>query len=150
MIKFQLAVSLFVLFSAAVNAEVLCKAEEKSHDLVIGEAEYNLEEASDSLEFLQSKIPEIIKIEHQDFIEKILNGEPLSELEKLYSPVLTQEAFYIGYPNSLAIVHGTLLKQNVLILKYKYALSNKAPDKQAFESALKEFCEFESSVSYVD
>ena len=109
------------------------------------EKDFNLDQAMKSVTFLEKDVVKIIR-EHE---------------HKSYS-ILDYEGFYIGYPNNITFVKGTLLKQDALIARNKFEIEKlKLKDgnstkkevskaEQAYLKAQKRFCEFLRQAEYVD
>ena len=139
-----------LLLPLQLSAETLCSEDDEDIQLLIGESEFTLERAESSIIYLREGLPKIIAENHAMLTKRVLSGEKLNESDLFMQNVLHSEHYYLSYPNSVSIVRGTLLKQNAMILKYKYMHSQKKADQEAMERALNEFCEYASSATYVD
>lgn len=112
-----------------------------AEELKIFESEFTIDRSLNSVKFLEKDVIEIIK-KHE---------------HKEYS-ILDYEGFYIGYPNHLMFVKGTLLKQNAIIAKQELEiLKLKKSKKQEisiaskkYEDARNKFCDFLKSNEYTD
>lgn len=133
-------------------AEEICPGSDKlpppsgAEELKMYEKDFTIDKAMKSLSFLEKDVIKIIK-EH--------------EHKKSYS-ILDYEGFYIGYPNNLTFVKGTLLKQEAIIAKNNFEieqlkLKNGTTTKEkvsktekAYLEAKKKFCDFLNQAEYVD
>jgi len=140
----------FFLIAQTAIADTLCGNKPKEHDLVIGESQYTYEKSMSANSYIREEVPKMIIKNHDSLKALIKSNKKISSSELFENDMALEQVFFIDYPNNFQIITGTLLKQNALILKYKYAKSKKVSDKKAYLAALKEFCEFESGASYVD
>ena len=141
---------IFLLLANISFAEDICPESDKTplpsdaDDLRMYKKEFTFQHAMQSLEYLEKDVINIIK-KHKES-----------------HSILEDESFYISYPNSIAFVKGTLLKQEVLIarnklevekLKLKKDTGSKKEVKEAeniYLNAKKKFCDFLKSAEYVD
>ncbi len=143
---------LFVLlsFQTPCFGETLCDCDsinstiESPDELKINADGLSFESSMHSLEYLET-----------DFIQTL---ESAKDIESLYS----DEKFYIGYPNHLSIIKGTVLKQTVMLAKLKLdieILKSKTGkgSAKALSKARKNliescqlYCSFLSKTNYVD
>jgi len=143
---------LFILFyfQTSCFGEKLCDCDiinstiESPDEVKIDEKGLSFEDALNSLEYLETY-----------FIQTLQSAK---DIESLYS----DEKFYIGYPNHLSIIKGTVLKQNVMLAKLKLdieTLKSKTGkgSVKAFSKARKNliescqlYCSFLSKTHYVD
>jgi len=145
-------VCLILLFAKVSFAEEICPGSDKwpassgAEELKMNEKDFNLAAAMKSVSYLEKDVPTIIK-KH--------------EHKNSYS-ILDQEDFYIGYPNHLTFVKGTLLKQEAIIAKKKLdieqlKLKNGTTTKEevskaekTYVTSQKKFCNFLKKAEYVD
>ena len=131
-------------------AEEICPGSDKlpapsgADELKMIENEFSFSHAMKSSQFLEEDVIEILK-----------NHTGVHS-------VLSYEGFYIGYPNSVTFVKGTLMRQEALIAKgrlevAKLKLKNGKATKSDVERAEKVFfeakdmfCKFLESAEYVD
>lgn len=134
------------------SAEEICPGSDKlpaasgAEELKMYEKDFTIDKAMKSVSFLEKDVIKIIR-EH--------------EHKKFYS-ILDYEGFYIGYPNNLTFVKGTLLKQEAIIAKNIFEieqlkLKNDTTTKEklskaekAYITAKKKFCDFLKQAEYVD
>lgn len=140
----------FSLFSANVSAEELCPNIDTlpppsgADELKMLEKQFTFKHAMESIQYLEKDVIEMLK-KHKGS----------------YS-ILDFEGFYIGYPNSISFLKGTLLKQEALIAKNRLELmklkssKNTATKKKIDEAkkiyteSRKKFCDFLKNTEYVD
>jgi hypothetical protein len=152
--KISIVISAFLIlfFAFSALAEEICPGSDKwpvasgVEELKMYEKDFTIDKAMKSVSFLEKDVIKIIK-EH--------------EHKKSYS-ILDYEGFYIGYPNSLAFVKGTLLKQEARNAKNKLEIeklklnNNKnikedvSKAEKAYLAAKKKFCDFLKEAEYVD
>ena len=131
-------------------AEELCPGSDKAptpsgaDELKMFEKDFNFSHAMKSAQFLEKDVVEILKNHTGSH------------------SVLSYEGFYIGYPNSVTFLKGTLLRQEALIAKNKLEVSKlklkngeiqKSEVKKAekvFIEARNQFCGFLKNAEYVD
>jgi len=134
------------------SGEEICPGSDKwptdsgAVELKMYEKDFTIDKAMKSVNFLEKDVIRIIK-EH---------GQ-----KKSYS-ILLYDRFYIGYPNSLTFLKGTLLKQEAIIakknlvieqLKLKNGTTIKeevSKKEKAYFAAQKKFCDFLKKAEYVD
>jgi len=148
MSKFYLAI--LILVPLPLSAETLCEESKDKHELSIQESDLGYAQAQNSVQYIDENFPKSIENSHRRLVERVLSGEKLSKTTLEHSSVLASPSYYAGYNNHVAIIQGTLLKQNALIFKFKYLSSGLEADKTSYEKALMEFCSFVSHASYVD
>ncbi len=145
-----ISVFFFLALVTVSSAEEICPGSDKwpaasgAHELKMYENHFNLDKAMKSVSFLEK---DVIK---------------MMEEHKGTHSILEYEGFYIGYPNDIAVVKGTLLKQDVLIaknraeierLKLKNGTGTKkevSTAEQAYLKAQKRFCDFLKQAERVD
>ncbi|WOV91584.1 MAG: hypothetical protein R1F54_02725 [Candidatus Zeuxoniibacter abyssi] len=135
--------------SSLTQAGVLCGEIPDKYNLHEEET-YNLDNALNSLDYLKSDLPNLIEEEHKYLAGKIISGEEIGTRDLNYPPIFSREQYYISHPNTIAIIHGTLLKQRALLLKYKYAETKNKENKAAYEKALNAFCDYVKTTYYSD
>jgi len=149
-------VIIFLCGSMVLANEQLCpapKASDPKEDfLKIKETEFNIDKALQSLNFLDKKVYEIIKDNDERTYQLIRSNKIDKEMPLELLSVLSNERFYLGYPNHLSIVKGTLLKYRLLYLRELISKSTQTSSgiKNELEKAKKDYCDFISSVQYVD
>ena len=151
MILRKIIFAFIILLSVNTSiADEICPSSSKTpppsgaEELKMFENQFNFQHAMNSVQFLEKDVIEILK-NHKG---------PHS--------VLDYEGFYIGYPNSITFVKGTLLREEALIAKSKLEVAKlklmngtgsksevKKAEKVYFESR-DAFCTFLKSVEYVD
>lgn len=112
-----------------------------AEELKIFESKFTINRALNSVNFLEKDVIEIIK-KHE---------------HKEYS-ILDFEGFYLGYPNHLMSVKGTLLKQNAIIAKQELEILKLKKGKKSelaeaiknYEDTRKKLCDFLINNEYVD
>lgn len=123
--------------SICLNREPL---PEGADDFRMQEYEFSLERGLKSVSFLQN-----------DFSKRIWGPEAVNDFS-------AWSGHYIGYANSLKLIEGTLLKQQVMIGRLRLKeLTNVSPDSGEIDKArtnlerlMKQFCKFLDSSGYVD
>ena len=121
MIKFAAIVLLLLPFQT--HAETLC-GNSKNDEYSIKEQDYNMESALRSIETIKEILRETVA---------------LNAFERR-----------IAILNHIAIIKGTILKQNVLVLQVKSLESGTKTDKLNYDNALRKFCELTSNAKYID
>lgn len=140
---------IILLIPVAGGAENLCSQNLEpvtpgADELRMHEEEFNFDEAMKSLRFLKGDIYKMLR-EHKETAD-----------------VMDSAGFYVGYPNSLSFVQGTLLKQRALLARA--ALDGRRAHIQpnadtsvdilrlekAYEEARTDFCKFLNKARYVD
>ena len=115
-----------------------------------------LQEGADDLrmqedEFTEVRAMESVKFLQTDFSKKIWGANAVKDLS-------AWSGHYIGYANSLKIIEGTLLKQQVRLYRTQLnELAMTAPEsseipniKNKLGAAINSFCAFIDKVEYVD
>ena len=144
------SIIILFIFAQVAHADALCGDKPKEHDLIIGESEFTFDNAMSATVYIRDEIPVSI-IKNHDSLKNLIKSKAKIESTDLFeSDIALEKAFFMDYPNNFSIITGTLLRQNALLLKYKYQLSKKPKDKVLYKKALKEFCELEKDASYVD
>ncbi len=135
-----------LVFSSLAYSAQLCEDQERlltdsADDLRMEEHLFVSEKALNSMIFLEEGVWKLLK-------EKRSTDD-----------VIRSEQFYVGYPNSLRIVKGALLRQNAIIARQNVDLmaannsisSEKLKIAQEnYQEARDRFCEFLDNASYVD
>jgi hypothetical protein len=145
-VLFLIACIILISYSYSFSEQLCSKSKESpppsgAEELKIFESEFTIHRALNSVNFLENDVIEIIK-KHE---------------HKNYS-ILDFEGFYLGYPNHLMSVKGTLLKQNAFIAKQELEIlklkkgknSEIAKAIEKFEDARKKLCGFLINNEYTD
>lgn len=140
--------------SIALANETICgppkPAPSGADELRMEESEFNFKEALKSIEYLESGAITIIEKNENKIFQMIKENNIPQDMPLDMFSVLSNEHFYLSYPNSISKIKGTLLKYRVLYFKEKMKSSNDKKTISSYQKAKEEFCNFVSQAEYVD